>query len=126
MHQISCITCDKITKKITGTSSKETTTLTLQTMQQQTLFTAASMMVKPYLRSSKRAEVLVQSTPKFIALSLQPVSVVDEPSFRSLLAKADPRFELPNRTHFATKVIPQMYVTVRNRIEEQVIVVTQA
>jgi len=36
-----------------------------------------------------------------------------------LLAKADPRFELPHRTHFATKIIPQMYVSVRNRIEEQ-------
>ena len=87
-------------------------------MQQQTLFTASTT-VKPYLRSSKRAEVLVQSSAKFIALSLQPVSVVDEPSFRSLQAKADPRFELPHRTHFATKVIPQMYVTVCNRIEKQ-------
>ena len=104
-------------KKITGTSSKETSTPP-QTVQQQTLFTSSTM-VKPYPRSSKWAEMLVQSTTKFIALSLQPVSVVDEPSFRSLLAKADPRFELPHRTHFATKVIPQLYVTVHNRIEEQ-------
>jgi len=36
-----------------------------------------------------------------------------------LLAKADPRFELPHRTHFDTKVIPQMYVSICNRIEEQ-------
>ena len=105
-------------KKITGTSSKETTMITLQTVQQQTHFTASTM-VKPYPQSSKRAKVLVQPTAKFIALSLQPISVIDEPSFQSLLAKADPRFELPHRTHFTMKVIPQMFVTVRNRIEEQ-------
>ena len=74
-----------------------------QTVQQQTLFTTPTM-VKPYPRSSKQAEVLVQSTVKFTALSLQPVSVVDEPNFQSLLANTDPRFELPRRTHFATNV----------------------
>ena len=61
----------------------------------------------------------MQYTANFIALSLQSVSVVDEPSFQSLLAKADARFELPHRTHFATKVISEMYSTVHSRIEEQ-------
>jgi len=75
--------------------------------------------VKPYPRNSRWAEQLVQSTTNLIASSLQPVSVVDEPNFRMLLAKADPRFELSHRTHFATKVTPQMYVFVCNRIEEQ-------
>ena len=100
-------------KKITGTSSKETTMITSQTVQQQTHFTASTM-IKPDPQSSKWAEVLVQSTAKFIALSLQPISVIDEPSFQSLLAKADPRFELPHRAHFTMKVIPQtlsLYVT---------------
>ena len=78
--------------------------------------TATSPLVKPYPRNSKR---VVQSAVNFITLDLQPVSVVDEPSFRSLLAKADPRFELPHRTHFSMKVIPEMYVSICHTIEGQ-------
>ena len=55
----------------------------------------------------------------FIALSLQPVNIVDKLSFRMLLSEADPRFGLPHRTHFATKVMLQMYVSVWDRIEKQ-------
>jgi len=47
------------------------------------------------------------------------MNIVDEPSFRMLLSEADPRFNPPHRPHFATKVMPQMYVTVWDRIEEQ-------
>ena len=66
--------------------------------------------VKPYSRTSKRAKQLVHATGKFIALSLQPMNIVDEPSFRILLSVADPRFNLLHRTRFASKVMPQMYV----------------
>jgi len=55
---------------------------------------------------SKRAKQLINATAKFISLSLQPIRVVDEPSFRNLLSTADPQFELPHRMHFSTKVIP--------------------
>ena len=70
-------------------------------------------------QNSKQAKQLVQATGKFIAQSLRPLDIVDEPSFRTLVSQADARFELPHRTHFATKVIPQMYVTAQNGIEEQ-------
>ena len=75
--------------------------------------------VKPYDKTSKRAKQLVNATAQFISLSLQPIRVVDEPSFRNLLCTADPRFELPHRTHFRTKVIPDLYYSVRGEIEAQ-------
>ena len=75
--------------------------------------------VKPYDKTSKRATQLVNATAKFISLSLQPIRVVDEPSFRNLLSTADPRFELPHRTYFTTKVIPDLYYSVRGQIEAQ-------
>ena len=59
--------------------------------------------------------MLVQLTAKFIALSLQPVSVV--PVFK--VSWHYPRFEFPHKTYCATKVISQMYVSVCNRIEER-------
>ena len=108
-------------KKVIGTrndGSKSREKSSASGLQQATIFTSSSA-IKPYPRNSKRAKQLVQATGKFIAQSLQPVNIVDEPSFRMLLSQADARFELPHRTHFATKVIPQMYVTARNGIEEQ-------
>ena len=73
--------------------------------------------VKPYDKTSKRAKQLVNATAEFISLSLQLVRVVDEPNFRNLLSTVDPRFDLPHRTHFSTKVIPDLYYIVRGQIE---------
>ena len=74
---------------------------------------------KPYDRASKRAKQLVNATTQFISLGLQPITAVDEPSFRNSLSTADPRFELPHRTHFSTKVIPVLYYSVPGQIEAQ-------
>ena len=44
----------------------------------------------PYAKDSKRAKQLVSTTADFICQGLQPINVVDKPSFRTLLAIADP------------------------------------
>ena len=75
--------------------------------------------VRPYGKTSKQAKQLVNATAQFISLSLQPIRVVDKPSFRNLLSTADPRFELPHRTYFTTKIIPDLYYSVRGQIESQ-------
>ena len=75
--------------------------------------------VRPYDKTSKRAKQLVNATAQFISLSLQPIRVVDEPSFRNLLSTADPRFELPHQTYFTTKVISDLYYSVHGQIESQ-------
>ena len=75
--------------------------------------------IKPYDKTSKREKQLVNATAEFISLSLQPIRVVDEPSFRNLLSTADPRFDLPHQTHFSNKVIPDLYDAVRGHIEAQ-------
>ena len=74
---------------------------------------------KPNDKASKRAKQLINATAEFITLSLQPIRVVDEPSFRNLLSTADPCFDLPHRTHFSTKVIPDLYNSVQGEIEAQ-------
>ena len=48
----------------------------------------------PYPRDSNKHKQLVEATADFICHSLQPLSVVDEPSFRRLLEIAEPRFQL--------------------------------
>ena len=73
----------------------------------------------PYPRDSNKHKQLVEATADFVCHSLQPLSVVDEPSFRRLLEIAEPRFQLPHRTHFTEKVIPNKYREVRAIVEKQ-------
>ena len=72
-------------------------------------------------KDSNRMKQLVLATGdfNFIIQSLQPISTVDEHSFCNLLATADPKFKLPHRVHFSTKVISDMYDVVCSKVEKQ-------
>ena len=73
----------------------------------------------PFSSDSMKHKRLVDATADFICQSLQPLRIVDEISFRTLLQTAEPRFQLPHRAHFTTKVIPTKYRQVRAGIEQQ-------
>ena len=73
----------------------------------------------PFPSDSIKHKRLVDATATFICQSLQPLRIVDDSSFRTLLQTAEPRFQLPHRTHFTTKVIPTKYRQVRAGIEQQ-------
>ena len=73
----------------------------------------------PYSASSGRHKELLDATATFITQTLQPLHIVDEPSFRSLLLCAEPRFRLPHRTHFTDKVLPEKYEKVRSDVMKQ-------
>ena len=60
-------------------------------------------------QDSAKHKLLVDATADFICQRLLPLRVVDESSFRRLLEIAEPRFQLPHRTHFTDKVIPAKY-----------------
>ena len=79
--------------------------------------------VTPYMKGSTRMKQIVSATADFIVQSLQPISVVDESSFRALLITADPKINLPHRTHFSTKVIPDKYNSVRREVEDQLSII---
>ena len=73
----------------------------------------------PYPRDGYKHKQLVDATIGFVCHSLQPISIVDEPTFRHLLEITDPRFQLPHRTHFTEKVLPKKYCEVRAVVENQ-------
>ncbi|XP_048833908.1 E3 SUMO-protein ligase ZBED1-like [Brienomyrus brachyistius] len=56
---------------------------------------------------------LISAIISFICEGMYPVSIVEEPSFISLLKTADPRFVPPSKTELMTKAIPQKYYLVR-------------
>ena len=102
-------------RKVTEVKDREHRVLELQ---QATLQEAIASAV-PYAKDSKRVKQLVSTTADFICQGLQPIMVVDEPSFRTLLAIADPKFQLPHRTYFSTKITPEKYIAVCTKVEEQ-------
>ena len=61
----------------------------------------------------KRTAPFLQNSLKYCSLlratTMQPLSIVDDPAFRNLLQVAEPRFQLPHRTHLTTKVLPESY-----------------
>ena len=89
-----------------------------KTMKQPTLH-ATITKAAPYPRDSSKHKQLVDATVEFIYHSLQPLSIVDEPSFRHLLEIAEPRYQLPHHTHFTGKVLPNKYREVRAVVEKQ-------
>ena len=54
----------------------------------------------PFNQDSVKHQQLKDATTYFICQTLQPLSIVDEPSFRCLLRIAESRFQLPHCTHF--------------------------
>ena len=70
----------------------------------------------PFLNESAKHKQLVDAIGDFICRGLQPLSAVDDPSFRHLLEIVEPRFKLP---HFTDTVIPAKYFSTRAIIENQ-------
>ena len=86
---------------------------------------AAYKRTAPFLQNSPRYCSLLRATSNFIFHTMQPLSLVDEPAFRNLLQVAEPRFQLPHRTHITMKVLPEAYSGVRTAVEKQLAMVSK-
>ena len=73
----------------------------------------------PYAKSNPRYKQLLNATVEFICYGLNPVSIVDNPSFRNLLSVADRKFTIPTRTHFSRKLIPEKYIEVQAQVQRE-------
>ena len=73
----------------------------------------------PYAKSSSRYKQLLTATVEFICHGLHAVSTADDTSFRNLLAVADKRYNLPSRTNFTRKLIPEKYTQVRGQVQKE-------
>ena len=66
--------------------------------------------------SSKRASVITDAVAYFIAKDMQPVSAVECLGFRSMFKVLEPRYEIPSRKTFTQKVLPALYVKVKESV----------
>ena len=66
-----------------------------------------------------RATELTKSIGMFIAKDLRAFSVVKNPGFINMINTFEPRYKIPSRTHFASKVVPKLYDEVKLGIISQ-------
>ena len=100
-----------------GTSSKTNQDQVSNKPSQVTLQSSIAR-TAPFTKDSVRHTQLEKATADFICQSLQPVSIVYQPSFRRLLEIAEPRYQLAHRTYFTDTVIPKRYREVRSELEK--------
>ncbi|XP_023562680.1 zinc finger BED domain-containing protein 1 [Octodon degus] len=65
---------------------------------------------------SRRQQELTAAVLGLLCEGLYPTSLVDEPTFRTLLRAAEPRYELPGRAFFSGRAIPERYAAVRHAV----------
>ncbi|KAK6169740.1 hypothetical protein SNE40_020731 [Patella caerulea] len=58
---------------------------------------------------SKRATEITNLIGRFIVKDLRPFSVVENVGFRALVNNLEPKYRIPCRRHFSTKIIQDMY-----------------
>ena len=72
-----------------------------------------------YKKDSPRYSTCQDTLVAFICNDLQPISVVDSPSFRQLLYTLDPRFQPYSRSQFSRIIIPMKYDEVKQSVQEK-------
>lgn len=82
----------------------------------QTPITAAFNMATKLPPSSKRAREITSTIGYFIARDMHPITVVQGVGFQNLLKHLEPRYQIPHRKTFMERVLPDLYVKVRETV----------
>uniref|UniRef100_A0AAQ4R083 BED-type domain-containing protein n=1 Tax=Gasterosteus aculeatus aculeatus TaxID=481459 RepID=A0AAQ4R083_GASAC len=70
---------------------------------------------------NRRHSDLTVAVITFICEGLYPVSLVEEPTFRSLMSTVDPGYSLPSQREVAVKMLPQMYCRTRDMVFSELV-----
>ena len=72
---------------------------------------------QPWDINSVQAQAIHKSIAEMIASDCQPISVVEDIGFSRLMNTVKPNYVLPSRKYFAEKILPEMYIKVRNKVK---------
>jgi len=75
---------------------------------------------KTWAIDSAEATRVHEAIGRMIAIDVQPYSLVDDAGFKGVVRALEPRYFLPSRKYFSTKVIPEMYDATRARVQSEV------
>ncbi len=72
-----------------------------------------------YERKGGKWKELTESVTFFLAKDGQPMYTVEKPGFRRMLKIFDARYQLPSRKYFSGTAIPNLYSSVRQKVQEE-------
>ncbi|XP_078018496.1 E3 SUMO-protein ligase ZBED1-like [Epinephelus lanceolatus] len=81
--------------------------------------TTAAAFQQLYATNSEKHKTITKAVGVFIAKDMQPYSVVEDTGFRHMMKTVEPRYQVPSRIHFSSKVIPELYEVCRGDIENE-------
>ncbi|XP_068612437.1 E3 SUMO-protein ligase ZBED1-like [Brachionichthys hirsutus] len=65
---------------------------------------------------NRRYNDLTAAVINFVCEGLYPISVVEEPSFKTLMSTVDPGYAPPSKSDLGVKMLPQMYCRARDMV----------
>ncbi|XP_078476198.1 E3 SUMO-protein ligase ZBED1-like [Lampetra planeri] len=69
-------------------------------------------------RESKEARALDKAVSYFLAKDMQPFCTVEMPGFKQLVSKLNPKYDMPGRTFFTTKAVPELYNETKAKVQQ--------
>ncbi len=84
---------------------------------QQPLITAAFK--QPLGAQSDRAKAITNAIGVFIGADMRPYSVVQNEGFKHMLKVLEPRYDIPSRTHFSEKIVPDLYEQEKKKVVDE-------
>ncbi|KAF0022157.1 hypothetical protein F2P81_025589 [Scophthalmus maximus] len=84
---------------------------------QQPLITAAFK--QPLVAQSDRAKAITHTISVFIGADMRPYLVVQNEGFKHMLKVLEPRYDIPWRTHFSEKIVPDLYEQEKKKVVDE-------
>ncbi|XP_073491217.1 E3 SUMO-protein ligase ZBED1-like [Aquarana catesbeiana] len=84
---------------------------------QQPLIIAA--FTQPLVAQSDRAKAITKAIGVFIGADMRPYSVVQNEGFKHMLKVLEPRYNIPSRTHFSEKIVPDLYEQEKKKVVDE-------
>lgn len=75
---------------------------------------------KPFEPSDPKQLKITRLIGEMMVLDSQPFSIVDDAGFKQLTHFMEPRYRMPDRTHFSRRVIPDLYDEVASNLQSEV------
>ena len=73
--------------------------------------------MKPLHPESEKAKSIAYAVAKMMFVDLRPFSIVEDEGFRQVLKTSEPRYTVPSRTTFRTKVLPALYEECASKVK---------
>ena len=75
--------------------------------------------MQPLVAQSDHAKAITNAIGVFIGADMRPYSVVQNEGFKHMLKVLEPRYDIPLRTHFSEKIVPDLYEQEKKKVVDE-------